>query len=48
MALDPVNNLLYFFDNQRVSQGIFRINYLPRLGKGFLMRLGDEKTAEAF
>ncbi|HEU4414312.1 MAG TPA: fibronectin type III domain-containing protein [Candidatus Angelobacter sp.] len=29
MALDPVNNLLYFVDNQRVSQGIFRINYLP-------------------
>src|SRR3954469_4807037 len=29
MALDPVNNLLYFVDNQRVSQGIFRISYLP-------------------
>ena len=29
MALDPVNNLLYFVDNQRVSQGVFRINYLP-------------------
>jgi hypothetical protein len=28
MALDPVNNLLYFVDNQRVSQGIFRISYL--------------------
>ena len=29
MALDPINNLLYFVDNQRVSQGIFRIGYLP-------------------
>jgi len=29
MALDTVNNLLYFVDNQRVSQGIFRIGYLP-------------------
>ncbi|MBZ5490013.1 MAG: fibronectin type III domain-containing protein [Acidobacteriia bacterium] len=29
MALDPGNNLLYFVDNQRVSQGIFRISYLP-------------------
>ena len=40
MALDPVNNLLYFVDDQRVSQGVFRINYPPRLGKSFLMRLG--------
>ncbi len=29
MALDSVNNILYFVDNQRVSQGIFRIGYLP-------------------
>jgi hypothetical protein len=29
MALDQTNNLLYFVDNQRVSQGVFRINYLP-------------------
>jgi titin len=29
MALDPINNFLYFVDNQRVSQGIFRIGYLP-------------------
>ena len=24
-----MNNLLYFVDNQRVSQGVFRISYLP-------------------
>lgn len=29
MALDSTNNLLYFTDNQRVSQGVFRINYVP-------------------
>jgi titin len=29
MAFDSVNNLLYFVDDQRVSQGIFRIKYLP-------------------
>jgi fibronectin type III domain protein/uncharacterized protein DUF11 len=29
MTLDPTNSLLYFVDNQRVSQGIFRISYAP-------------------
>jgi Fibronectin type III domain/Domain of unknown function DUF11 len=40
MALDSVNNLLYFVDNQRVSQGIFRTNYLPAgdSGNGLLDR----------
>ena len=28
MALDSINNLLYFTDNQRTSQGVFRINYV--------------------
>ena len=55
MALDPVNNLLYFVDNQRVSQGVFRINYLPAgdSGNGILDRtslfgLGGSPAASTF
>ena len=52
MALDPVNNLLYFADNQRVSQGVFRINYLPAgdsgngsLDRTSLFNLGGSSAA---
>ena len=55
MALDPVNNLLYFVDNQRVSQGIFRINYLPAgdtgngsLDRASLFSLGGSPSASTF
>jgi len=29
MALDSVNNRLYFVDNQKLTQGVLRISYLP-------------------
>ncbi|MGZ7105468.1 MAG: fibronectin type III domain-containing protein, partial [Candidatus Angelobacter sp.] len=29
MALDSVNNRLYFVDNQRLTQGVLRISYVP-------------------
>jgi len=55
MALDSVNNLLYFVDNQRVSQGIFRINYLPAgdngngsLDQTSLFSLGGSPSTSAF
>jgi hypothetical protein len=55
MAFDPANNLLYFVDNQRVSQGIFRINYLPagNSGNGSLDRtslfsLGGSPSGSVF
>ena len=55
MALDPVNNLLYFVDNQRVSQGIFRINYLPAgdsgngsLDRTSLFNLGGSPSTSTF
>jgi Fibronectin type III domain/Domain of unknown function DUF11 len=55
MALDPVNNLLYFVDNQRVSQGVFRINYLPAgdsgngsLDRSSLFSLGGSPSASTF
>jgi hypothetical protein len=55
MALDPVNNLLYFADNQRVSQGIFRISYLPAgdsgngsLDRTSLFSLGGSPSTSTF
>jgi hypothetical protein len=55
MALDPVNNLLYFVDNQRVSQGVFRINYLPAgdsgngsLDRTSLFNLGGSPSGSTF
>ncbi|HEV8493648.1 MAG TPA: hypothetical protein VGR76_15335, partial [Candidatus Angelobacter sp.] len=55
MALDPVNNLLYFVDNQRVSQGIFRISYLSAgdSGNGLLdptslFNLGGSSAGSTF
>lgn len=55
MALDSVNNLLYFVDNQRVSQGIFRINYLPggdsgngSLDRTSLFSLGGSPSTSTF
>lgn len=55
MALDPVNNLLYFVDNQRVSQGVFRINYLPAedsgngsLDRTSLFSLGGSPSGSTF
>jgi len=55
MALDPVNNLLYFVDNQRVSQGVFRINYLPAgdsgngsLDRTSLFSLGGSPSTSTF
>ena len=55
MALDPVNNLLYFADNQRVSQGVFRISYLPAgdsgngsLDRTSLFSLGGSPSASTF
>ena len=55
MALDSVNNLLYFADNQRVSQGIFRISYLPAgdsgngsLDRTSLFSLGGSPSASTF
>ena len=55
MALDPVNNLLYFVDNQRVSQGVFRISYLPAgdsgngsLDRTSLFSLGGSPSASTF
>jgi hypothetical protein len=55
MALDPVNNLLYFVDNQRVSQGIFRISYLPAgdsgngsLDRTSLFSLGGSPSTSTF
>lgn len=55
MALDPVNNLLYFVDNQRVSQGVFRINYLPAgdsgngaLDRTSLFNLGGSPAGATF
>ncbi len=34
MDFDPVNNFLYFVDEQNSSQGIFRIGYLPSADSG--------------
>ncbi len=55
MALDPVNNLLYFVDNQRVSQGVFRISYLPSgdngngsLDRTSLFSLGGSPSTSTF
>ena len=55
MALDPVHNLLYFVDNQRVSQGVFRIGYLPAGDSGngsldstSLFNLGGSPAGAAF
>ena len=55
MALDPVNNLLYFVDNQRVSHGVFRINYLPAgdsgngsLDRTSLFSLGGSPSTSTF
>jgi hypothetical protein len=55
MTLDSVNNLLYFVDNQRVSQGIFRISYLPggdsgngALDRTSLFNLGGSPSASTF
>ena len=55
MALDPVNDLLYFVDNQRVSQGVFRINYLPggdsgngSLDQTSLFNLGGSPSGSTF
>jgi hypothetical protein len=55
MALDPVNNLLYFVDNQRVSQGVFRISYLPAgdsgngsLDRTSLFSLGGSPSTSTF
>jgi hypothetical protein len=55
MALDSVNNLLYFVDNQRVSQGVFRIRYLPAgdsgngaLDRTSLFSLGGSPSGSTF
>ena len=55
MALDPVHNLLYFVDNQRGSQGVFRIGYLPAGDSGngsldstSLFNLGGSPAGAAF
>src|SRR5438270_11345196 len=55
MALDSINNLLYFVDNQRVSQGVFRIGYLPAgdsgngsLDRSSLFNLGGSPSTSTF
>ena len=55
MAFDATSNLLYLTDNQRLSQGVLRINYLPSgdNGNGALdfttaFSLGGNITANTF